>query len=251
MKKSDPSVLSLRQKRFFSPFRVLLLGLLFLVVAGMGAAARLDSAEMAGTTSYPAFNELSFLYDGVPFSPETFTCSVAPAGGNSEYTQKNVVYLARDGKLQIRLDYKLYKNYPAFEYTVRLANLSPDEETGLVENFMSLGTTVSLPVSDRDLFLDVVGGSLCNPNDFTPNHFVIRPLKQLLFPFYRVDARRSGFGTLPLYAGDRLDRFMESLVYKQGGCRRNRRRDAEYPFSASSGRGNPAAVHRTFHFQSE
>ena len=173
MKKSDPSVLSLRQKRFFSPFRVLLLGLLFLVVAGMGAAARLDSAEMAGTTSYPAFNELSFLYDGVPFSPETFTCSVAPAGGNSEYTQKNVVYLARDGKLQIRLDYKLYKNYPAFEYTVRLANLSPDEETGLVENFMSLGTTVSLPVSDRDLFPDVVGGSLCNPNDFTPNHFVI------------------------------------------------------------------------------
>jgi alpha-galactosidase len=135
------------------------------------------SLQAAGLTAYPKFNELSFLYDGQPFSAETFTCSVTPAGGNDEFVLIDVVYLSRDGKLQVDVGYKLYKNYPVSEYSVRLTNLSSSDETGLVEDFHSIGTTVSLPVSNRNLIIDTVAGSLCTPSDFVPKRFVVEPGK--------------------------------------------------------------------------
>ncbi|MBQ3387817.1 MAG: alpha-galactosidase [Thermoguttaceae bacterium] len=155
-------------------FRFCAAGCLILTAIFSFIPSPLQAAE---PSFYPAFNELSFLYDGVLFSPETFTCSVTPAGENSEYTQKNVVYLARDGKLQIRVDYKLYKNYPVFEYTVWLANLSETEETGLVENFNAIHTSIPFPVRNRNLILDAVTGSTCVPSDFTPKRFTVEPGK--------------------------------------------------------------------------
>ena len=135
------------------------------------------AASAADLTGYPQFNELSFTYDGQPFSAETFTCTVTPAGGSGEFAQMNVVYLSRDEKLRIDVACKLYKNYPVSEYSVRLTNVSENEKTGLIENFQSIGTTLSLPVADRNLILDTVTGSTCAPADFTPKRFVIAPGK--------------------------------------------------------------------------
>lgn len=135
-------------------------------------AAALQSAELA---AYPKFNELSFLYDGQPFSPETFTCSVTPLGGSDAFTKMEVNYLARDGKLQVQVVTTFYKRYPAFEYTVTLRNLSAAEPTGLVEDFRSIGTRISLPTSDKNLLIDTVSGSLCAANDFTPQRYTVAP----------------------------------------------------------------------------
>ena len=138
----------------------------------LGLAAAAQAAEL---TAYPKFNELSFTYDGRPFSADTFACKVTPGGGDGEFTQMNVAYLSLDGRLRIDVVYRLYKNYPVSEYSVRLTNVSPDEKTGLVEDFQSIGTTMTLPVSGKNLILDAVTGSKCAADDFTPKRFVVAP----------------------------------------------------------------------------
>ena len=60
----------------------------------LGLAAAAQAAEL---TAYPKFNELSFTYDGRPFSADTFACKVTPGGGDGEFTQMNVAYLSLDG----------------------------------------------------------------------------------------------------------------------------------------------------------
>ena len=139
------------------------------------------AARAADLTGYPQFNELSFTYDGRPFSAETFDCAVTPDGGNDEFTRMNVAYTSRDGKLRVDVAYKLYKNYPVSEYAVRLTNLSADEPTGLIDDFRSIDTTYSLPDSEKNLVLSAVSGSLCAPDDFTPRQRVVAPGESYTF----------------------------------------------------------------------
>ena len=83
-----------------------------------------------------------------------------------------------DGKLQIRLDCKNYKAFPAEEYAVQLTNLSKTEPTGIAANFRSLKLSVDKAESAKPVVLNVLRGSTCKATDFVPESFTVETGKE-------------------------------------------------------------------------
>jgi len=85
---------------------------------------------------------------------------------------------APDGKLQVRLDCKTYRKFPAEEYAVAVTNLSAAEPTAIVDNFRSLALSVDSPVATSAVTLNFLRGSTCAATDFVPEAINIEPGKE-------------------------------------------------------------------------
>ena len=96
----------------------------------------------------------------------------------SQYRAGSKTLTAADGKLQIRLDFKIYKHFPVEEYSVQLTNLSKTEPTGIINNFRSLHLSVDNPASADTVSLNVLRGSTCTATDFVPESFHIEAGKE-------------------------------------------------------------------------
>ena len=79
-------------------------------------------------TCWPAFS-----YDGKPVQKDGTFSETMVAGSQldtSQYRAGSKTLTAADGKLQVRLDCRIYKNFPVEEYSVQLTNLSQDRTDG-------------------------------------------------------------------------------------------------------------------------
>ena len=115
-------------------------------------------------------------YDGKAARTEAAFSTAMVAGSQTEtahYTGESRTMTAADGKMQVRLDGRSYKEYPAEEYDVRLANLSQTEPTGIASDFRSLKLSVGKPESARAVTLHILRGSTCKATDFIPESFTI------------------------------------------------------------------------------
>ncbi len=140
-------------------------------VSGLGPDASLPVACLP-----PAFN-----YDGKTAETDDSYSTTVAAGSQaktSKYTAESKLITAADGKLQIRLDCKTYKDFPAREYSVELTNLSKTEPTGIVSDFRSLGLSIDTPESAKAVTLNVLRGSTCKATDFIPKSFQIETGKE-------------------------------------------------------------------------
>ena len=121
--------------------------------------------------AWPAFD-----YDGKPAQAHGSYSKATVAGSQIEtagYTAETRTMTAADGRLQVRLDGKNYKGFPAEEYAVLLTNLSKTEPTGIAANFLSLKICLDKPESNKPVVLHVLRGSTCEATDFIPEEFTI------------------------------------------------------------------------------
>jgi alpha-galactosidase len=152
----------------------------FMVLLALLAAtlfsARAQAQACHGNPCWPAFN-----YDGKPSQTDGSYSTAIAAGSQTEtsqYTAESKLITAADGKLQIRLDCKLYKSFPAEEYSVQLTNLSKTEPTGIINNFRSLNRSLDNPGSAKAATLNVLRGSTCKATDFVPESFTMEAGKE-------------------------------------------------------------------------
>lgn len=144
---------------------------------------RLVGADAQVHGSLPDVCRPAFRYDGEP-AEKKGRFSTATAGApqieTAEYCAGSRTITAADGKLQIRLDFKRYKVFPAEEYSVQLTNLSKTEPTGIISDFRSLGLSVEKAESAGTVRLNVLRGSTCTAADFVPEAFSIETGKERL-----------------------------------------------------------------------
>ncbi len=128
--------------------------------------ARVQSQTLPLNGSWPAFS-----YDGKPAAQDGSFAEQLVAGAQHETAQYRAgakTITAADGKLQIRIDFKIYKDFPVEECSVELTNLSGTEPTGIVSDFRSLCLAVDNPQSADAVALHVLRGSTCTAADFVP-----------------------------------------------------------------------------------
>ena len=145
--------------------------LLFIVLAAQVLQAVALGQTCRLNTCWPAFD-----YDGKPAQADGSYSKTIVAGSQIETAHNTAearTMTAADGKLQIRLDCKGYKNFPAEEYSVLLTNLSKTEPTGIAANFRSLKLSIDSPEPAMAVTLNVLRGSTCKATDFVPESFTI------------------------------------------------------------------------------
>lgn len=133
------------------------------------AATQAQGARLQ--TCWPAFD-----YAGKPAQADDSFARVTVAGSQRDTARAAVAsrtMTAPDGRLQIRLDDKTYKGFPAEEYAVQVSNLSQTEPTEIISNFRSLSLSLGLPESGQAVRLHVLRGSTGKPTDFIPETLVI------------------------------------------------------------------------------
>lgn len=156
------------------------LSALFLLTASalISAAANAFAAEDEFFLDTPG---PSFIYDGKLFAPSGFTQNVAAEEKTEQFDAKTTHFVAKDGKLQMTVVCRRYKNYPVLEYSVRLTNLSKTEPTEIVENFQSLDFDFPVNQLNEKITLNNLIGSVCAPIDFTPQTFRLKAGEQHAF----------------------------------------------------------------------
>lgn len=125
--------------------------------------------------------EIAFDYDGKPAPMDgAFVQAEVPdsRSDNRCYVAAAQMLTAPDGRLQIRIDQKAYKRFPAHEFALRLTNLSKTEPTGVVGDFRSLKLAVDKPLAAAGVTLRVMRGSTCKATDFMPEAFTIEAGKE-------------------------------------------------------------------------
>jgi alpha-galactosidase len=141
----------------------------FLVLLALLASpmlqARAQTHPCPVTGCRPAFN-----YEGKP-APTDGARAVGKPGATAQYTAAAKTITTADGRLQVRLEGKVYKQFPAEEYAVQLTNLSSREPTGLVSNFRSLKLSVDHPAAGHAVTVNVLRGSTNKATDFIPETF--------------------------------------------------------------------------------
>ena len=174
---------------------------------------------------WPAFD-----YDGKPAQTDGSYSRTIVTGSQREtahYTAESRTMTAADGRMQIRLDGKNYKSFPAEEYAVVLTNLSKTEPTGIVGDFRSLKLSVDKPDSANAVTVNVLRGSTCKATDFVPevvhdrsrkragSDDDLRAVVERLCSVPRTESRRQE----RLSVCGRLDGIVEGAVceYRQGG----------------------------------
>lgn len=146
----------------------------FLATQVLPAAAQAQNGRL--TAGWPAFD-----YDGKPSQADGSFAKTAVAGSQIEtvrYAVESRTMTAADGRLQVRLDGRNFKGFPAEEYAVLLTNLSKTEPTGIVANFRSLKISLDKPESNKPVVLNVLRGSTCKATDFVPESFAIETGKE-------------------------------------------------------------------------
>ena len=149
--------------------------LLTLLAAPISQAGAQTQAYHSNT-SWPAFN-----YDGRPSQTDGSYSRTTAAGSQIEtaqYTAESKRVTAADGRMQVRLDRRIYKNFPAEESSVQVMNLSQTEPTGIINNFRSLNLSIDNPESANAVTLNVLRGSTCKATDFVPESFNIEGGKE-------------------------------------------------------------------------
>lgn len=143
----------------------------FVLLAAVVAAPILATVAWAQTcrlnASWPGFD-----YDGKPAQTDDSYSKATEAGSRIEtarYVAESRTMTAADGRLQVRLDGKNYKGFPAEEYAVSLTNLSKTEPTAIVANFRSLRISLDKLEADKPIVLNVLRGSTCTATDFIPD----------------------------------------------------------------------------------
>jgi alpha-galactosidase len=139
----------------------------FVAAQALPIIAQAQSPRM--NTCWPAFD-----YDGKPAQADGAHSRATVTGSQREtarFTAESRTMTTADGKTQIRLDDKKYKNFPAEEYAVALTNRSETEPTGTISNFRSLKLSVKKPESANAVRLNVLRGSTCKATDFVPEAF--------------------------------------------------------------------------------
>ena len=109
--------------------------LLFLFPAALALQTVAQAQTCRLNAGWPAFD-----YDGKPAQADGSYSKTTVAGSQIEtahYAAESRTMTAADGRLQVRLDCKEYKNLPVEEYAVLLTNLSKTESTGITANFRS------------------------------------------------------------------------------------------------------------------
>ena len=152
--------------------------LLFVFLAAPVLPSMAPAQTCRLNTCWPAFD-----YDGKPASADGSYSRAIVAGSQTETalaTAESRTMTAADGKLQVRLDGKSYKGFPAEEYAVTLTNLSQTEPTGITGNFRSLKLSLDKPESGQAVVLNVLRGSTCVATDFVPEAFTIEAGKEHL-----------------------------------------------------------------------
>ena len=127
-------------------------------------------------TSWPAFD-----YDGKPAQTDGSYSKTIVRGSQAEtanYAAESRTMTATDGKMQVRLDCRSYKIFPAEEYAVLLTNLSRAEPTGITSNFQSLKLSLDKLEFAKAVSLNVLRGSTCKATDFVPESFAIEAGKE-------------------------------------------------------------------------
>ena len=120
-------------------------------------------------------------YDGKPAQEVgVFTKAMVPGSrtDTARYAAESRTMTSADGRLQIRLDCKKYKQHAAEEYAVRLTNLSKTEPTGIASNFRSLALSVGKPEAGKAPVLHVLRGSTMAATDFIPEAFALEAGKE-------------------------------------------------------------------------
>jgi alpha-galactosidase len=120
---------------------------------------------------WPAWN-----YDGKPAQEDvSFSRTIAEGSQceTSQHVAATKLMTSPDGRLQVRLDFKAYKDLPVEEFSVRLTNLSKTEPTGIVGDFRSLALSVDNPAPAGSVTLNFLRGSTCKATDFVPESFNI------------------------------------------------------------------------------
>ncbi|MFA5193562.1 MAG: alpha-galactosidase, partial [Verrucomicrobiia bacterium] len=150
--------------------------LLFVFLAAQAVQAAAPAQTSRLNACWPAFD-----YDGKPSQTDGSYSKTTVAGsqtGTARLTAESRTMTAADGKLQIRLDCKTYRNFPAEEYAVLLTNLSRTEPTGIADNFRSLKLSIAMPESIKAAVINVLRGSTCKATDFVPESFTIEAGKE-------------------------------------------------------------------------
>ncbi len=151
--------------------------MLLFVLLGAQVVPTVARAEFPRLDScWPAFD-----YDGKAAQTDDSYSTAAVTGSQREtvhYTAESRTMTAADGKMQIRLDGKKYKSFPAEEYAVVLTNLSKTEPTGVIGDFRSLKFSVDKPDAANGVTLNVLRGSTCQATDFIPEVFTIEAGKE-------------------------------------------------------------------------
>lgn len=151
-------------------------------------AATLSAAE--GTVRpFP-----SFLYDGKTANIADFKAETLASESDENAAFDKIAYTAPDGRLRLTVDYRVYKNFPVHEYSVTLENASASEQTALVEHFKSFDAVFALPESGQQITLNMLRGSTCSPEDFTPIDF---PLANGQMKEFRTPCGRSSNDFIP------------------------------------------------------
>lgn len=150
------------------------LAFIFLAVPAFQACLHVQA--LCPTACWPAFD-----YDGKPAQADGAFSKAVVAGSRTStasYAAESRTMTAADGKLQVRLDCKSYKQFPAEEYDVQATNLSKTEPTGVAANFRSLAFSVDKPEVGKAAVLNVLRGSTCKATDFIPETFEIEAGKE-------------------------------------------------------------------------
>ncbi len=156
------------------------LGGLLLTLAGFGAFAddflpEQPPIEMRyNTQNEPAAETAADASEKTPFVDwPQFQMERSTVQETDELTEQIVKYTAPDGKLQVKLDVRTYRDFPVWEYTVWLTNLSKDAPTGVISDVNTFCTNIPLPQSGKEVTLDTICGSKCRGDDFVPDRKVI------------------------------------------------------------------------------
>ncbi|MBI5818764.1 MAG: alpha-galactosidase [Verrucomicrobia bacterium] len=150
--------------------------LLFVFLAAQAVQAAAPAQTSRLNACWPAFD-----YDGKPSQTDGSFSKTTVAGSQTataRLTAESRTMTAADGKLQVRLDCKTYRNFPAEEYAVLLTNLSRTEPTGIADNFRSLKLSIAMPESIKAAVINVLRGSTCKATDFVPESFTIEAGKE-------------------------------------------------------------------------
>jgi alpha-galactosidase len=198
-------------------------------------------------------------YDGKPAQEVgVFTKAMVPGSrtDTARYAAESRTMTSADGRLQIRLDCKKYKQHAAEEYAVRLTNLSKTEPTGIASNFRSLALSVSKPEDGKAPVLHVLRGSTMAATDFIPEAFALEAGKERVLtttcgrssndyiPFLELDIDdRNGYLFAVGWTGSWKARFVNT------GKRLTSKSAWTKPTSGSCRRNDPPAGHPRFYPQ--
>lgn len=139
---------------------------LWLAVGFMAMAAAAFAGDLA-------LDEMILEYDGKPMRLSDFRKECTETANTDALTEQVVKYAAPDGKLEVRFLVRSYRDFPVFEYSMWLTNLSGEEPTATLSHILPFQMTLPIPDPEQEVTLHTIRGSQCRADDFIPESIVI------------------------------------------------------------------------------